>query len=481
MKQNVILGLCLSITLWLVACGGGDDDTTGGAEPQAGTGVSSGTITGFGSVFVNGVRYNTDNALVFRGEDQVNDVRDLEIGMLVRIEGDLDNKIATSVRFEEDVKGPVDGPASGDRFSVMGQTVVTDPTTVFSNTSIEAIATGDILEISGLRNEDDAIVARFVEKKNASDNVRRFSVIGHVRNLDTDAKTFQIDDLTVDYAAADVNDLPGGNPVEGQLVEVKDDNEAYVSGSLSLLASKVEPNDRLGAGAVTGAKVEIESIVTRVNLNSLTELEIGGITVRISSPTQFLFGTVDDLTVGVRVEVEGVIDNNGVVLATKVKFEDSDVHILAHVDPAGVDVEAGTVTLLGIPVTVTDTTKLEDRRDGSFPFRLADIQDGDYLEIRGFVGANGVVIATEISRETDDGTVQIRGPVTAIDPVAGTVTILGLTVTTGIETDFEGFSSELTVPPQFFESIVEGLTIVEAKWDPFSDMSAPVRELELED
>ncbi len=166
MKNTIIYGLCLSMPLWLIACGGsGGDDGVIDSTPPATTGVSSGTITGFGSVFVNGIKFNTDNASIFRGDDQLNVVRDLQIGMLVRVEGDLQNSIASSVSFDEDVKGPADGPATGNTLSVMGQTIITDPATIFNNTSLSTITAGDILEISGLRNADDDLVASFIERK----------------------------------------------------------------------------------------------------------------------------------------------------------------------------------------------------------------------------------------------------------------------------------------------------------------------------
>ncbi|MDX2503890.1 MAG: hypothetical protein QNL62_05380, partial [Gammaproteobacteria bacterium] len=59
--------------------------------------------------------------------------------MLVRVEGDLQNSIASSVSFDEDVKGPADGPATGNILSVMGQTIITDPATIFNNTSLSTI------------------------------------------------------------------------------------------------------------------------------------------------------------------------------------------------------------------------------------------------------------------------------------------------------------------------------------------------------
>ena len=480
MKSKCIVGLFMSLPLWLAGCGGGGGggtDISSVSTPSSAIGVSSGTITGFGSVFVNGVKFNTDNASIFRGDDQLNDVRELEIGMIVRVEGSIDDRVATNVRFEEDVKGPADGTATGDSFSVMGQTVITDAGTVFNNTSLAGITAGDILEISGLRNANDDIVARFVELKTNPANVNRYSVIGKVRNLDSTSRTFRIDDLTVNYSAANVNDLPAGNPVEGQIVEVKDDGKAYASGSFSLTATDVEPQNRLGNAAAIGAKAEIESIVTRVISSS--EFEIGDILVKTNASTLFLFGTPDNIVAGARLEVEGIISSSGVLQASKVKFEDNDARVQANVE--NVNPADGTVTLLGVPVTITGETGLEDKRDDLSPFSLSDIQGGDYLEIRGFIGANGAVVATELRRDDNDSKVEIRAPASQKDPVAGTVTVLGITVNTSGSTQFRGFDDQPISASQFFDAIVEGLTVVQAKWDPFTDVSAPARELELED
>ena len=480
MKSKCIFSLIMSLPLWLAGCGGGGGTDSVSASTSGGTvGISSGTITGFGSVFVNGVKFNTDNASIFRGDDQLNDVRELDIGMIVRVEGSIDDRVASSVRFEEDVKGPADGPASGDSFSVMGQTVITDAGTVFNNTSLAGIAAGEILEISGLRNANDDILARFVERKTNPADVNRYSVTGNVRDLDTTSLTFRIDDLIVSYGTANVNDFSSGNPAEGQLVEVKDDGKAYMPGSLSLTATEVEPQNRLGNAAAIGARAEIESIVTRVISSS--EFEIGDILVRTSASTLFLFGTPDNIVVGARLEVEGFIDGSSELDAVKVKFEDNDARILASVDFGGVNVEAGTVTLLGIPVTITGETDLEDKRDDVSPFSLSDIQGGDYLEIRGFIGTNGAVVATELRRDDNDSKVEIRAPASQKDPLAGTVTVLGITVNTSGGTQFRGFDDQPISTSQFFDAIVEGLTVVQAKWDPFTDVSAPARELELED
>jgi hypothetical protein len=474
MKNKILLTLCMSMPLFLVGCGGSDSPTSASSQ-----GISSGTITGFGSVFVNGVKFNTDNATVTRGDDIVNSERDLEIGMIVRVEGDIQNRVASSISFEEDVKGPADGVVVGGILKVMGQTVITDLSTVLDEDLVLGdINAGDILEISGLRNVDDDIVASFIEKKANPADVRRYSVIGNVRELNTGAKTFKIDDLLVDYSTAIVNDFTSGDPVEGQLVEVKDDLKSYLGGMFTLSASKVEPHNRLGDDDVAGAEVEIESLVTEVISDS--EFKIGDLTVQHSpGSTLYLFGMAANIMVGTRLEVEGRFDENGILQANKIKFEDNDARIQANVD--SVNVAEGTVKLLGvITVSVTSTTEMEDNRDDSPSFSLADISTGDYLEIRGFIGANGDFIASELEREDNDDDVEIRGPVSAKDPVAGTVTILGVMVNTN-GSQFEGLNDEQLTAEQFYAAIVEGLTVVKAKWKPFSDISQSAKELSLED
>jgi hypothetical protein len=260
---------------------------------------------------------------------------------------------------------------------------------------------------------------------------------------------------------------------------VKDDDKAYVRDSRSLTATKIKVQNRLGNAGAFAAKAEIESIVTRVNSSS--EFEIGGILVKTTASTLFLFGTPDNVVVGTRLEVEGVISGSGVLQAVKVKFEDNDVRIQANVDFIDVNAGGGTVTLLGIPATVTGGSALEDKRDDVSPFSLSNTLAGDYLEIRGFIGANGAFVATELRREDNDSKVEMRAPASQKDAVAGTVSLLGVTVNTSSSTQFRGFDDQAISASQFFDAIVEGLTVVQAKWDPFTDVSAPARELELED
>ena len=76
-------GMCCAA---LVGCGGGssDDDALGTPAPT----VSVGTITGFGSVIVNGVRFDDRTAEVTIN-DRVATAAQLRVGMVVAVEGSI--------------------------------------------------------------------------------------------------------------------------------------------------------------------------------------------------------------------------------------------------------------------------------------------------------------------------------------------------------------------------------------------------------
>lgn len=465
------------LLMLLAACGGGGSVGVSVSNPGGGTsntGTSSGAITGFGSVFVNGTRYNTDNATVIRSGGQVS-INDLAIGMVVTVSGDLDDDVAERVEYSESVEGPIDSISAQGILQVVGQTVVTDARTVFSDTTLNALNVGDVVEVSGLRNVDDHIVATFVELKTGT--VNDYTVVGNVRDLDISAMTFQIDGLSVDYNSASLNDLQGGAPVENQLVEVKDDNVSYVPGSFELAATSVEGRQLFNGGAVSGNRVEIESIVSAVN--STSSFVIGGITVNTTASIRFLFGTVDNIIVGTRLEVEGTIDSSSVLQASTVKFEDNDVRLQGNVE--SVDVVNNSVVVLGVACQFNPQTRLDDNRDNVQPFTIIDIQVGDRLEIRGFIGSNARVIASEVERDNADNDARLRGPVSQIDATAGTISLLGLTININNGTELRGRDDNRVTLDQFLASTTEGLTIVQARWNPFTDTSLPVQELEIEE
>ena len=141
--STTILALSSAFALILAACGGG-----GGSSPSNSssgpTGVSasssSGAITAFGSVFVNGHEYATAGAQVVDDDTGATDTRvsALEVGQVVDIDPASNSTTTTPVarllHVHPLVRGVVDAwDGTANTLTVMGQVISLDSATLFSD------------------------------------------------------------------------------------------------------------------------------------------------------------------------------------------------------------------------------------------------------------------------------------------------------------------------------------------------------------
>ena len=445
----------------LAACGGGgsSSDSTPQAAAQSVPVISSGAVTGFGSVFVNGVRFETSSA-TFTINGKPGTQADLRVGHVVTVHGHRDgagHSTADRIDFDDLVKGPIDGvDAAAGTLVVMGQTVLTDADTSFddniSGASLAGLNAGDIVEVSGMRRADGDIQATRIEAKPAG---TVFEVTGIASAVDTAAHKLNVNALVVDYSAATVRDFPSGQPANGDLVEAKGSS---VNAAGELVASSIErKRDADDAGA--GMQVEIEGLITR--FVSATDFDVAGKPVTTNSSTRFENGSAADLALNAKVEAEGQIDANGVLVATKVQFKrQGTARIEARVD--AVDVAANKLVVLGIDVTVNANTRVEDQSDQHVPmFNLGSIVAGDFVEVRGaeLPAESNDVVASRLERRRPEEEVRLRGVVDTVS--APSLTILGVTIQTNARTDFENSSEGSMSADEFFTDAVG--RIVEAK------------------
>ena len=460
----------------LFGCGGGGGSSSPAPAPQPSnppttgttTDVVRGQITGFGSVFVDGTRFATDNARFIKDDDDA-EQDDFRIGMVVEIEGDLDDGRADVVRFEEDVKGPVDA-VGVDNLTVLGQTVAIRPDTHFDdNLTLADILVGDILEVSGLRDADDVIEASFIERE---DGVDTYKVIGTARNVDVTSRTFSIGGLSIDYSVARLDDLD--TITDGMLLEVKDANTAYSPGDFTLIATKIEPVDQLNDEA--DRQVRLQGLIT-VIVNG-NQFQINGVIVRHGAGTTFRFGAVDLLAPGTKIEVEGVVAADGSIDATRIKFARNSARIEAQIDAVDLDTEQ--LVVFGIDVALLPGAELEDDCCDDADLTVADLRPGDFVEIRG-TSAGDVVFASELERDDLDET-RIRGPATEVDAEARALHVLGVPIVTSANTRYEAIDDTVLDAAAFFALLADGQTLVQAQWDePVTDATVAVAELSLED
>jgi hypothetical protein len=297
--------------LLLAGCGGG-----GPIAGISGTGItSSGTITGFGSVIVNGVRFDTDDANIIVNGMPATEA-DLRVGQVVTVTGTLEDKtnaVAQSIVFDRVLDGPVESVnPQGDVLVVtaLEQSVIINELTRFVNATPEDLATGNLVAVSGFIDERGQIVATLVQRA-----LQEFpygtgvqtDVEGTVSGLDEAANTFNVGMLSVDYSNASVIEV-SGNLSNGALVEVFGTQSApggiFTASTVRVLDPK--PLDE------AEARVELEGIVA--DFNGLGDFTISGQPVDASTATQ-RGNTGLALGPGVRVEVEGSINDAGVLVA----------------------------------------------------------------------------------------------------------------------------------------------------------------------
>ncbi len=180
------------------ACGseGAPSVSASGSGSGSGSASSSGTITGFGSVIVNGKRFDTSSSS-FTIDSQSGSQSDLKIGMTVTVNGSFngDQRSASAVLQKDAVEGLVQLVAA-DSLSliVMGQKVLVDNSTLIDDNIpgrniLNLVAGTDHVEVNGHIRPNGLIHATFIERKlvNITPEVR-----GFVDAHNDGTKTFQI-------------------------------------------------------------------------------------------------------------------------------------------------------------------------------------------------------------------------------------------------------------------------------------------------
>ncbi len=428
-------------------------------------GVAVGPIDGFGSVIVNGVRFDTSEA-VFTINGGAGSQTDLDVGQVVVVRGSIDDDglsgTAATVEYEDAVKGPID-IGSLDRvsgtFRVLDQPIRVTTTTIFDDSiqpaSLDGLSEGDVVEVSGLPDADGFIRATRIEDSMAS----VFEVTGFVSNLDAGTLTFTIGDLTVDYSSAQLDNFPGGAPVNGDLVEAKG-SSFTIEGVF--LATRVEKEDGLDDDNLgeDGDDVEIEGYVT--GFRSSSDFDLLGIRVITNAATVYERGTPDQVQLNVRLEAEGDLQADGSVLADKIQFKPEGRLEAAAVVEA-VNVIGGTFTVLGIAVLTDVSTSFEDKLLEQQTFGLRDLRIGDWVDVRGFEDEQGGFVAQQVERDEAEDEVELRG--TAESVTAPTFSILGVSIVTNAATEFEGTSENPISAQMFFDAAEGAIVEVDGAWD----------------
>ncbi len=372
---------CLTRRHWLMlaasavsGCGGGSVSTTASLLPgTGGTGViySQGSISGFGSVIVNGIKFDDTVATVHIDGIPLRSA-DLRLGMVAGVQGERGANPALGTASHIEVwsiaQGLVTNVERGvaPEFTVAGVKVQADANTVFDGlANASAVATGQRVAVWGLQaGADDSL--RW--------HATRMEVVTDTALVSTGMVT----------ATGGLNGLMLTGPAAvnlsmGQLVRVR--------GALSVAGTSlaIERVDVQGPALAMQSKgeVKIEGLVTALTSN--TRFTMAGFQVDVSQAMLVPVGV--QIAVGSRLEVQGSW-LAGVLTATRVELEDEQslqtAELKGMINP-----------FINVADFVVRGQRCDARQALVSHGSLADLRSGVMVKLKGTKAGN-VLLVTEL-------------------------------------------------------------------------------------
>ena len=397
----------------LSGCSGGESGT--GVQPEQ---TTVGEITGFGSIIVNGIHFETDQIELIEVDDDDTAVEtDLEVGMVVRVIGTVSADGTTGVARQVLMSTAVEGLVFQNNFgvdqtiNVMGQTINITNDTHF-NSSIVAIAGFDDLvanqtsvEVHGYTDglgEFFATMVNVVQNNGVAPEVKLLGRIQNLARVDDLSGSFDIGGISVDYIVNNPTSFDDGlqalDLVNDMYIEVESEN---YTGTGDVLATEIESAD---LNESEGSGYELEGIVTDITNIGINEFSLNGQRV-LFDPMTVVFegGDVSDIQLDTELEVEGVY-SNGALQAHEISFHvESDMELTGIVDSVISGdtlriLDSDTMTL--IDITVNELTSYEDEVDETNQyFSFDDITQGMNLKVKYYVDVDSMQnIATQVDR-----------------------------------------------------------------------------------
>jgi hypothetical protein len=315
---------------------------------------------------------------------------------------------------------------------VLGQRVrINNMTTQFGNTLFDDLGVGDIVAISGFEDANGVLRATWVNKIPTPGF--EIEATGTITNLDEASQTFTLNMLTVNFSGANLSDVPGGQLADGQIVEVISSQNG---GGDILLADRVAVQP-VGLQGEPGEAAELQGIITQITAPNT--FEVNGQVVHITPATIFEKGTPDDIALNVLVELEGVFNANGVIIADEVEYA-ADVELRGVINDI---ISDDLFEVEGKTIRITPDTTIHP---GAVDDLLVNVQ----VEVDGFFNMDGVMVATEIELFLEGpitdiingNTFEVDGQVVRVTP--GTVFEQGTDddIAMNVQVEVEGFFDE---------------------------------------
>lgn len=426
--------------LALHACGGGGVGTNGTGIIQGGS--SAGTVTGFGSVIVDGVRYDDSQVVAQRDEASGRVAAELQLGQrleLIYNDDGQGNLAAQAVRVAPSLVGPVQSVVpAGLTLKVLGQVVqintdaTVGPVTVFGGgyASLADIVAADWVEVHAVAQPAATAgapqwLATRIEKVAVQTSVR---IAGRVSALQGSSglRSFQLQGLTI--RTTDSTEWPAGMALaDGQVVVVFGAPTGFSADAARLTARRVTVQTRDSSGS---NEDYLAGWISRLAADRLS-FEADGVSITLAPNPTIVGGTLADLVNGAYVLVRGhytTDDDHLQATSVELRYAFDRSEEAAELHGTILDWTAATrrFTLRGV---VVDASQL---RPGNSKLVLrdcagaTDLAEGMQVEIKGIGTAYGVQ-ASRITCNSSDSSgvsgevVELRGTLAA--PQAASFTL----------------------------------------------------------
>lgn len=208
---------CVCAAALVSSCGGGTLFAGGVDSGGTGRSTTSGSVTGLGSAYINGVRFFVDSAEVRDDDGNIVTPDQLTMGMVATIQSaaaasppDELNAIAETIQIISQLVGPIEAVDLGtNTLTILGQTVRITPATWFDSAIQPGFTAGLVaasVEIYGhFDNNAKQYVATRVTLRNDHST---YKVNGLLNAWDPVKKTMVIGNLNVNYGTLAGTALP---------------------------------------------------------------------------------------------------------------------------------------------------------------------------------------------------------------------------------------------------------------------------------
>jgi Domain of unknown function (DUF5666) len=413
-----------STSILLAACGGGSGSNisttpaAGGGSDVSTKSVAVGSITGFGSVIVDGVTFNDATTTVTFDTNpdlpSVQTTSNLALGMQVEMQHT--NGAANSIFVVSTLRGPVSAiDSANSKLTVLGQSVSVVSTGVES-TALEGFAAfadikvSDWVEVHAIENADGSFKATRIERESAAESTS-IKIGGKLASLDATAKTFKLGAMTINYTDASLRPT-GVVLANAQRVHVFSD-AAPVGNVLS--AKKVRVRDFKFPGIGSG---NVGGLIT--DFVSASNFMVAGIKVDAST-AKFENGSATDLLNGAAVRIKGTL-KDGALTAVAVEFKGKSGAESGQVSVKGAITDFVSISsfkLRGQTINATGAT---------FEGGVAtDLGNGALIQLKAQI-VNGQIKATAIKflpQDTLGDPLVLQGKIQAFSATAKTFSIAG--------------------------------------------------------